>query len=365
MIDREHLADALVERGIGLFSGVPCSYLGGLIETVEARGLYVPAADEGAALAIAAGAQLGGRRAAVTIQNSGLGNLINPLTSLMLPCRIPALILVSLRGWPDPAQDEPQHAVMGTATTALLDAIAIDHHFVPPNAEDLTAVLDRADDAYRDDRCSVLLVPRGTIEPAVGPSTSDGARDRAAVLQMLVPYLQDAVVFASTGLISRELFSLADRPRNFYMQGSMGHASALAAGMAAVRPSERVIVVDGDGSLLMHLGTMSTIGSLAPANLLHVVVDNGMYDSTGGQRTTADAVSWTDVALGVGYRAAFHCGLDDELAAVAAEAFASDGPALLSIDVSRGAGAIPARVTSALTPAGNAQRLSDDLLQHV
>ena len=114
-------------------------------------------------------------------------------------------------------------------------------------------------------------------------------------------------MFGTTGYISRELYGLADRPANFYMQGSMGHALALGLGAALARPQRRVVVLDGDGAVLMHLGTCATVGGIAPPNLVHVVLDNGTYESTGGQRTTSSTVDWSALGAAAGYRSAVVC----------------------------------------------------------
>jgi phosphonopyruvate decarboxylase len=338
MISAADFCAGLDRAGIGLVTGVPCSFFGGPLRLLERQpGRYVPAANEGAALAIAAGARLTGRRSAVLIQNSGFGNLVNPLTSLLMTFELPALVFMSLRGWPDPAKDEPQHAVMGRTTHALLDALGVPYRVLSPTTDSLAEVLD-AEPTF-------VLVPRGTIEPA--PSTVDAPPEfgRCEALAALVPFLGDSLVFTTTGYISRELYGLADRPESFYMQGSMGHALALGLGAALSRPDRRVVVVDGDGAVQMHMGTCVTVGATSP-DLLHVVLDNGAYESTGGQPATS--VDWVSLGAAAGYRSATVCASAAEFGK--ALSTVDRGPHLVVARIATAPGVTPPRVTAGLSP---------------
>lgn len=350
MIDAETFCRELEARGFTFFSGVPCSYLRGPFARLEHRDGYVSAPNEGVALALAAGAQLAGRRAALLVQNSGLGNLLDPLTSLLMPYEIPVLIVMSLRGWPDPGDDEPHHRVMGRATAALLDAIGLAHAVLEPSEGGLAAVLDRADAQYRRDRAFAMLVPKATVDSCPPPpAPSHPAMHRASALAAVAAHLDGALVYSTTGMISRELFGLRDGPRNFYMQGSMGHAIGLGLGTALSRPDTPVVVVDGDGSALMHLGGLALVGECRPANLTHLVLDNGTFDSTGGQRTRNRPVAWDRLARSVGYRTAATCdtvgGVDECLRSIAG----LPGPHLVAMRIAPGGPTTPPRVTSAHT----------------
>jgi phosphonopyruvate decarboxylase len=359
VIEASEFCAELDRRNIGVVTGVPCSYFAGPLRLLERQpGRYVPAANEGAALAIASGAELAGTRAAVLIQNSGFGNLINPLTSLALPFGIAPLVFMSLRGWPDPRRDEPQHAVMGAATQALLDVMQVPHWMLPSDPAQLAAVLDLADAARSAGRPAFLLVPKGTI--VVPVSAADPAppqpgltrRDALqAVLAELAGLADDVAVVATTGCISRELYEIGDRSRTFYMQGSMGHALGLALGAAMAQPQRRVVVVDGDGAVLMHLGTAATAGALQPPRLVHVVLDNAAYESTGGQASSSPAVDWPGLGLAVGYRSAAVCGNATEFVAALRGVVHAAGPHLVVARIVRSSGVAPARVTSGLAPA--------------
>jgi phosphonopyruvate decarboxylase len=352
MITAAAFCEELRRRGVSFVAGVPCSYFTGPINLLERQASgYVAAANEGAALAMAAGAELRGVRSAVLIQNSGFGNLVNPLTSLLEIFDLPVLTFMSLRGWPDPAGDEPQHVVMGRTSHGLLDVLGVPHWTLEPSVESLCELLDRADEARAAGRPAFILVPKGSVGDVATPDVSPPpAFRRREALSALVPHLGADIVYATTGFISRELSSLADRPLNFYAPGSMGHALALGLGTALNEPDRRVVVLDGDGAALMHLGTAATVGAYAPPNLVHVVLDNRSYESTGAQRTTSASVRWAELGRGLGYRTGTECRdareVDDALRRIEA----ADGPHLVVVHIAADRSAVPPRVTKLGTP---------------
>jgi len=355
VISAQAFLNQLDRVGADLVTGVPCAVFAGPLRLLERQpGRYLPAPNEGSALAIAAGAVLAGRRSAVLLQNSGFGNLVNPLTSLALPFEIPVLVFMSLRGWPDPERDEPQHAVMGRATQRLLDVLDVPYWLLEPDEEHLAKVLDDAESARAAGRPTFVLVPKGTIgaaDPAeAGAQTGSAVFGRREAIAALVPYLDGALVFTTTGYISRELYGHADRPTNFYMQGSMGHALALGLGAALARPERRVVVVDGDGAVLMHMGTCAAVGAAAPPSLVHVVLDNGAYESTGGQPTTSSTVDWTHLGAAARYGSTAVCDDGDGLEAALQNIAGVPGPHLIVARIAATPGVVPPRVTGALTP---------------
>ncbi|WP_406183883.1 phosphonopyruvate decarboxylase [Streptomyces sp. NBC_01006] len=351
MISAEFFCAELDRRGYGFFSGVPCSFLKGPFALLEQRDSYVPAPNEGIALSMAAGAELGGTRAVVLAQNSGLGNLLDPLTSLTMAYEIPLLLFVSLRGWPRAEDDEPHHAAMGAGTIGVLEALGIAHGILDPAEESLGGLLDRAERARRERRSFVVLVPAKTVDAHPVPAPAPDARmDRQGAVSVIAGHLGDALVYSTTGMISRELFGVVDAARNFYMQGSMGHAIGLGLGTALNRPDQDVVVIDGDGAAVMHLGGLALVGERRPPNLTHFVLDNGAYDSTGGQRTRATAMRWDELALAAGYRTGRVCRTAEEVTAHLGEIKGRPGPHLVALHIGRG-GATPPRVTSAHTNA--------------
>ncbi|HVQ96286.1 MAG TPA: phosphonopyruvate decarboxylase [Mycobacteriales bacterium] len=346
------LLAGLRARGVDLFTGVPCSTLGGLFTLLEPTGDYLPAANEGTALGLACGAAIGGRRPAVLIQNSGLGNLVNPLSSLAAPYQVPVLLLVGHRGDPAGPPDEPQHELMGRTTGDLLDLYGVAHQPLPAAPERLDAALDAACAAVAGGRSAALLVGRGTVAPA-GAGTVHTRRsgvDPGVALTEFAAAVDAALVVATTGYASRYLFAAADRPENLYLQGSMGHASAAGLGLAVARPDRRVVVLDGDGACLMHLGSLSTVAAAAPANFAHVVLDNGTYESTGGQPSTSGVTRIEAVALAAGYRRAAVVDRAEQLPAALRATFAAPGPALLLVRTAPRSGPPPPRASAVHHP---------------
>lgn len=344
MIRAEVLLDALRETGYGLVAGVPCSYLTPFINAViDAPDLrYVGAANEGDAVAVAAGAELAGVRAAAIFQNSGLGNAVSPLTSLHGTFRIPILLVTTWRGRPGGEADEPQHDLMGRITPALLDIMEIPWELVPAEEEGLAPALERAHRHMAATGTPYALVaakgafaPRAPATPRAPrlPAVTQPARrerqmenDPDDLLRAVKDAASDDIVVATTGFTGRALYALGDSPNHFYMVGSMGCAASLGLGIALSRPERRVVVVDGDGSVLMRMGALAVVGREAPRNLVHVVLDNGVHDSTGGQATAASAVDFVALARSCGYAHAVAVDGPAELAAVLAENAA--GPVL-------------------------------------
>ena len=353
MITADDFIAHATRTGFDFYTGVPCSYLTPLIDGVlsDRRLRYVGAASEGEAVAIAAGAWLAGRRTVVMCQNSGLGNAVNPLTSLNAPFAIPTLLVTTWRGRPG-EPDEPQHEVMGAITHDLIRLMGLEQADFPAQPDQLGAAFDHA--AARMEATShpfAWVLRKGDVadtgldqppaEPRVpgrrGDFREHGARPtRAVALQRFLARTDDrTAVVATTGKCGRELFTLADRPQHLYQVGSMGGASGMALGVA-LNTARRVVVLDGDGAALMKLGALATIGAYAPANLLHILLDNGVHDSTGGQATVSASVDFAGVALACGYAYAASC---DSLAGFEAALSASadaGGPALLHVRIAPG-----------------------------
>jgi phosphonopyruvate decarboxylase len=353
MISANSFIGNALERGFDFYTGVPCSFLTPLINgVIGGTGLcYVGAASEGEAVAIAAGAWLAGRRTVVLCQNSGLGNAVNPLTSLNAPFRIPTLLVTTWRGRPG-IKDEPQHALMGEITHGLLDLIRIGHRPFPTTPDDLTAALDHAcAEMDRLDLPFAFVMAEDSVEPETLRQTPPPARPagerldyrthgepppRAAVLERLLSVIdRQAAVVATTGKCGRELFTLDDREQHLYQVGSMGGAAGMGLGLTLSTPRP-VVVLDGDGAALMKLGTMATLGAYHPPNLIHVLLDNGVHDSTGGQATVSPLVDFPGVALACGYPNAMDCdGLDGFERAYKAAA-RSGGPSLIHVRIAPG-----------------------------
>ncbi len=353
MIDCCSFVEALEGRGWAHGSGVPCSTFSGPIAHLSAGGRYEASANEGLALSSAVGASIAGRRQAVFLQNSGLGNLINPLTSLAIPYSLPVMAFMSLRGWPDPSSDEPQHAQMGLSSAKILDAVGIWNATLDGTMDQFSRLFDEAIHEIENRRSAFLLVPLKSISDHAqthAQPRSPGLPDSAAVATSVSSWADpETAIFATTGYLSRHLYGEGDRDRNFYMQGSMGHVSAIALGYSRSRPNEKVVVLDGDGAALMHLGQLSTIGASEASNLIHVIVDNGRYASTGGQATSSARTDFAAVAGACGYRTTQTVMTTDELSDALAGTEESTGPHCILIVARSYDGPPPPRPSSSLS----------------
>jgi len=361
--------------GFDFFTGVPCSFLTPLINGVlNDRTLrYVGATSEGEAVAIAAGAWLAGRQGVVMCQNSGLGNAVNPLTSLNAPFRVPTLMITTWRGQPGVA-DEPQHTVMGAITHDLLRLVGVETAPFPTDAAALAPALALAADHLRAGGLYALVMAKDSVAdepllPASSPQTEPGQRfddpaageapSRIAVLERFLARTDDdTAVIATTGKCGRELFTLADRRQHLYQVGSMGGASAMGLGVA-LNTWRKVVVLDGDGAALMKLGNLATIGSYAPSNLVHILLDNGVHDSTGGQATVSASVDFAAVALACGYRHAASCRSLAGFEAALDRSARQSGPSLIHVRIAPGSLAKLGRPT--IGPGEVARRFRDFL----
>ena len=332
--------DETRRHGFALWTGVPCSYLKPFINYVidDPTLAYVGAANEGDAVAIASGAWLGGKRAVVMFQNSGFGNTVNPLTSLNMIFKIPVLVITTLRGEPGGPHDEPQHELMGEITPGLFDLMQIPWDWFPTEESEVAAVLAKAvahmdthrtpyglimkKDSVAAHKLKSKASPRPIAPFTVGAWERTGPLpSRAEVLTAVqsVARPTDAVV-ATTGFTGRCLYALDDRASQLYMVGSMGCASTFGLGLAWAQPQRRTIVLDGDGAVLMRLGALATLGYERPDNVVHILLDNEVHDSTGGQETVSHSVDLAGVAAACGYPTVVRAHTADEVAAAMRDA---------------------------------------------
>lgn len=333
------LARLLGQHRFDVFTGVPCSLIQSLIAALDGEAAYLPAVREDVAVGLAAGAWLAGRRPVVLMQNSGLGTSLNALASLSLMYGLPALLLVTWRG--HAGQDAPEHILMGQITRPLLDLLGIPSRVLGRDAEE--AVAWAAGEIEATGRPVALLIPPGLLaggerehlDPGassmlVSPATGDGPLSprlsRLAAMTAAMKPLGREPVVAANGYISREACAIADRPQNFYMIGSMGLASAIALGLSLGRPGRPVVVLDGDGNLLMSLGTLPMVAALGARRLVHCVFDNEVYGSTGNQRSLSRHVRLDRVAAAAGYRTAAAVTGAPEISAAVESALGGVGP---------------------------------------
>lgn len=312
------------ELGFNFYTGTPCSYLKPFINyVIDADGFdFIDSVNEGDAVAIAAGATVAGKRAVVMFQNSGLGNAVNPLTSLTYTFNLPVMVITTLRGEPGGPADEPQHELMGQITIQMLETMKMKWAFFPQTDEEVLPALKAADAYMKQTSQPFVFVMRKDdiadykLQKKSAPSQktfniahTDSFELEYAQREMRTPVLEkvqqhlgtDVAIIATTGKTGRELYEVGDRDNQFYMVGSMGCALAFGLGIALCKPELKVVVLDGDGALLMRTGSMATAGAYRPKNLVHILIDNEVHDSTGGQGTVTGGVSFGAVAAGFGY----------------------------------------------------------------
>jgi phosphonopyruvate decarboxylase len=312
------------ELGFNFFTGTPCSYLKPFINyVIDADGFdFYDSVNEGDAVAIAAGATVAGKRAVVMFQNSGLGNAVNPLTSLTYTFNLPIMVITTLRGEPGGPADEPQHELMGQITISMLETMKMKWAYFPQTDAEVAPALKLADDYMKSTSQPFVFVMRkdDIAEYKLQKKSAASKKDfsithkdhfeldyanrvmRTPVLESIQSVLgSDVAVVATTGKTGRELYEVGDKENQFYMVGSMGCALAFGFGIAVCKPSLKVLVVDGDGALLMRTGSMATVGAYKPSNLVHLLIDNEVHDSTGGQGTVTGGVSFGAIAAGFSY----------------------------------------------------------------
>jgi phosphonopyruvate decarboxylase len=353
MLDTKTLGEALKELGFSFYSGVPCSFLKDLINYAINECEYVAAANEGDAVAISSGAVLAGKKAVVLMQNSGLTNAVSPLVSLNYPFRLPVLGFVSLRGETG-IPDEPQHELMGQITTRLLDLMQVKWQVLSSDLKEAKHQLLQADQWIADNRPFFFVVRKGTFAeeplrkqiPSHHLNRFKRIKNRAFTDQMplrhealqLISAWKDnrTVLIATTGKTGRELYEIEDAPNHLYMVGSMGCAASLGLGMALTRRDLDIAVIDGDGSLLMRMGSLATNGHCSPRNMLHILLDNGAHDSTGGQSTVSHNTDFVEIAAACGYTKSLYIHSLEELKSSLREWKQSRGLTFLHMRISKG-----------------------------
>ncbi|HEX6928638.1 MAG TPA: phosphonopyruvate decarboxylase [Gammaproteobacteria bacterium] len=350
MLNPEKVHSLIRAEGLRFFTGVPDSLLADFCAYVTdhaAEDDHVITANEGNAIALAAGHFLGtGEPALVYMQNSGLGNAVNPLLSLADPevYSIPMLLMIGWRGEPG-VKDEPQHVKQGRVMTDLLDAMEIPWFVLEAGTADPQGVIAEATALMREKMSPVaLLVRKGTFESykLKKDVVTDFPMDREGAVKWVVDQLGgDDIIVSTTGKTSRELYEYRaargeGHGNDFLTVGAMGHTASIAMGVARKR-RERVICLDGDGSVLMHMGALAIIGQSGLSNLLHVVINNGAHDSVGGQPTAGFDIDFVKIAEACGYARALSVSEPDAVRQAFAELAGIQGPALLEIRTNKGA----------------------------
>lgn len=360
--------------GADFYSGVPdsqlkalCNYL---INTYGTDGRHhIIAANEGNCTALAAGYHLAtGKVPVVYMQNSGEGNIINPVASLMNDkvYGIPCIFVVGWRGEPG-VHDEPQHKYQGEVTVKLLEDMDVATFIISKETTDEEV------EAVMADWCKLLaegkqvgfVVRKGALEYDNTPKyANDNEMIREEVIRRIIDVTGEDPIVSTTGKTSRELFELRvargeTHGHDFLTVGSMGHSSSIALGIALQRPDKKVWIIDGDGAMLMHMGSMAVMGAYAPSNIVHIVVNNASHESVGGQPTIADHMDVVKIAEGCGYPHAVSVDNYEALEKALAEAKALDE--LFFIEVK---GAIGSRADLG-RPTTTAKENKENFMEHL
>lgn len=373
MIRPEFFVNTLKEHSIDFYAGVPdsllkniCAYITDNLPAEQ----NIIAANEGGAMGIAAGYHLAtGKVPVVYMQNSGEGNIINPLASLTDKevYNIPVLLVIGWRGEPG-VKDEPQHVKQGKVTTGLLNVMGINYAILPREEEAAAKQIKLAADYMKaTNECFALVIEKDTFDnyKLQNVEVNDLTMTREEAIQKVAGSIEDtACIVSTTGMISRELFEARTawnqgHERDFLTVGSMGHASQIALGIALQKPERRVYCFDGDGASLMHMGNMAITASMNCKNYVHVVFNNGAHDSVGGQPTVGLKIDLCAVAKAVGYKATYSVDTMEQLEATLAKVKNAEGPVLLQVCVKKGNRKDLGRPTT--TPVQNKEALMEFL----
>ena len=349
MITPHFFIEKLQREGIEFYAGVPDSLLKNVCAYItdhfDLRHNII-AANEGGAVALAAGYYLAtGKVGCVYMQNSGEGNIINPLASLTDKevYNIPVLLLIGWRGRPG-VHDEPQHVKQGKVTTGLLNVMGVNYEVLSKEEDKAAKQIEKAAKALANKEVFALVIEKDTFEDynLQNVEVNNLTMSREEAIQTVAAALcENDCIVSTTGMISRELFEYRTalnqgHARDFLTVGSMGHASQIALGIALAQPERRVWCFDGDGAAIMHMGSMAIVADKAPKNYVHVVFNNGAHDSVGGQPTVGLKIDLPVVARAVGYKASFSVDSKAELESVLAKVNEFEGLVFLEIKVKKG-----------------------------
>ena len=344
MIDVEDFVNYLKEKDIDFFCGVPDSQLSPFCDYVEENEQNIIAANEGNAVGIATGYHLTTSKVPVVyLQNSGLGNIVNPVTSLThnKVYSIPVIYVIGWRGQPG-VHDEPQHKKQGKITLDLLELLDIDYIII--NAE---SSFDQLRSAYENEfleklkngNSVAIVVSKGAFEDYKIEKSNDNTLTRENAIQIVTSYLdEDDMIVSTTGKSSRELFEYRENNNqghgnDFLTVGSMGHSSSIALGIALNNENKKIFCFDGDGAVLMHMGSLALVGSKSPKNFYHVLFNNSAHESVGGLPTIMSDVNIDGLVASCGYNNVFNASNEGELQDVLPKFVQSKGPVFLNIDV--------------------------------
>ena len=349
MIRPEFFIESLKDQGLDFYTGVPDSLLKNMCAYIQDNldeHHNIITANEGAAIGLTAGYHLAtGKVGVVYMQNSGEGNIINPLASLTDPevYNIPVLLLIGWRGKPG-VHDEPQHIKQGKVTTELLKTMGVNYDVLCKDEDKAQKQIEKAVKVVKKGDVYALIIEKDTFATYTLQKIEENdltlSREESICIVATTLGEKDVIV-STTGMISRELFEYRAREnqgheRDFLIVGSMGHTSQIALGIALEKADRRVWCFDGDGSSIMHMGSMAIVASKAPWNYIHVIFNNGAHDSVGGQPTVGLKINFPAVAKAVGYPVTYSVDNKEDLSVILNSIQDLKGPILLEVKVKKG-----------------------------
>jgi len=353
MIEVKEFYNELLNNDISFFTGVPdsllksfCAYIKDNVSSEK----NIVSANEGNAIGLASGYYLATRKIGlVYMQNSGLGNAVNPLASLAdkLVYSIPMFLIIGWRGEPN-KKDEPQHKKQGLITIETLEMLGIEYEILDEttNNDEMRLKVKKAYSYMKENNEPyALVIKKDTFDEykLKNNTVCDFEMTREEAIEIVVSKMKEnSATVSTTGMASRELFELREKHKenhnkDFLTVGSMGHASQIALGIALSNKDKDVYCIDGDGALLMHLGGLAIIGNAEPKNFRHILINNGAHDSVGGQETVGFKIDTLAIAKACGYKECYSCSSKVDLLNLSEKITTIEGPVLLEIKVKKGA----------------------------
>lgn len=339
-IQPEKFVSLIKEQNIGPFIGIPCSILAPLLEYIIDNPNvieYFNPTNEAHALGLATGFYLGTKKIPIILlQNSGLGNIINPLTSLSQLYKVPVLLIITWRGFEDTDINAPEHNIMGRDLEEYLNVCNIPYKVLLDNSY-VDQIKQLKHIAQNENIPVAAIIKDGFFDAnsnLSGNINNNNQLQRWEAIKIIKEYLTNHIFLSTTGFISRESFDVKDSP-DFYMLGSMGLVSSIGCGVALSQNEKNVVVLDGDGAILMHLGQLPFIGSYRP-NLLHFILDNGVYASTDNQPTVSNCIDFEKLGSSCGYKRVYTIRSNKELEKCLELVSKLDGPILICVKVALG-----------------------------
>lgn len=322
MIDPKNFIKCLEKNDISFFTGVPDSLLKGFCQVIDDKKNHLSSINEGSAVGLGIGYYLAKKKIPlIYLQNSGLGNIVNPVLSLVNKqvFKIPLFFLIGWRGEKtnkELKKDEPQHIYQGIVTEKLLKILQINYRIINASSNYSKAIKELKKISLKNKMPVALLVRKNSFKKFNQKKQKNKYLHREKIIEIILNLLPNRTnIVSTTGFLSRELMAVKEKIKkeinSFYCVGGMGHAISIANGIAYMKKKKKILCFDGDGAALMHLGAMAY--SSKNKNLIHVLINNGVHDSVGSQKIASEKLNFAIVAKGMGYTNIFVCKNKDEI----------------------------------------------------